>query len=59
MPFDVPVTFTIQVHDPMVDPDGFLRYAQRLNSLSEAEFYTVLHNIIHGQTRILAGMPQF
>ncbi|CAL5221082.1 g3209 [Coccomyxa viridis] len=55
VPFDVPVTFTIQVHDPMVDPDGFLRYAQRLNSLSEAEFYTVLHNIIHGQTRILAG----
>ena len=55
VPFDVPVTFTIQVHDPMVDADGFLRYAQRLNSLTEAEFYTILAGIIHGQTRILAG----
>jgi hypothetical protein len=55
VPFDVPVTFTIQVHDPMVDADGFRRYAQRLNSLTEAEFYTILAGIIHGQTRILAG----
>ena len=25
VPFDVPVTFTIQVHDPTVDADGFRR----------------------------------
>ena len=59
VPFDVPVTFTIQVHDPMVDADGFRRYAQRLNSLTEAEFYTILAGIIHGQTRILAGGQSF
>ena len=55
VPFDVPVTFTIQVHDPHTDEAGFLRYAQRINNLTEAEYYTILTGIIHGQTRILAG----
>ena len=55
VPFDIPVTFTIVPHDPLTDPDGFLRYAMRMNGLSEAEFHTILTGVIHGQTRILAG----
>ena len=55
MPFDIPVTFTIAPHDPAVDLPGFLRYAQRMNGLTEAEYHTILTGIIHGQTRILAG----
>ena len=35
--------------------DGFKRYAQRMNGLTEAEFHTILTGVIHGQTRILAG----
>lgn len=55
MPFDIPVTFTIVPHDPLTDKEGFLRYAMRMNGLSEAEFHTILTGVIHGQTRILAG----
>ena len=55
VPFDIPVTFTIVPHDPLTDRDGFLRYAMRMNGLSEAEFHTILTGVIHGQTRILAG----
>ena len=55
VPFDIPVTFTITPHDPSNDKVGFLRYAQRMNGLTEAEYHTILTGIIHGQTRILAG----
>ena len=55
MPFDIPVTFTIAPHDPNTDAEGFLRYASRMNGLTEAEFHTILTGVIHGQTRILAG----
>ena len=55
VPFDIPVTFTITPHDPTNDKVGFLRYAQRMNGLTEAEYHTILTGIIHGQTRILAG----
>ncbi|BDA45928.1 Flotillin-like protein 2 [Coccomyxa sp. Obi] len=55
VPFDIPVTFTIQPHDPETDLEGFKRYASRMNGLNEGEFYTILTGVIHGQTRILAG----
>ena len=55
VPFDIPVTFTIAPHDPKTDAEGFLRYASRMNGLTEAEYHTILTGIIHGQTRILAG----
>ncbi|CAL8462079.1 g1610 [Coccomyxa elongata] len=55
VPFDIPVTFTIQPHDPETDMAGFKRYASRMNGLNEGEFYTILTGVIHGQMRILAG----
>ena len=55
VPFSLPTTFTIAPHDPETDMDGFKRYAQRMNGLTEAEFHTILTGVIHGQTRILAG----
>jgi hypothetical protein len=49
VPFDIPVTFTIAPHDPNTDADGFLRYAQRMNGLSEAEYHTILTGVIHAR----------
>lgn len=53
--FKLPVVFTIKPIHPDEDMDGFIRYANYLNDISESELHNTIGGIIEGETRGLTA----
>jgi len=49
--FNLPVVFTIGPTSPTTDPEGFMEYAQKLNSLKPSEIEAIVKGVIEGETR--------
>lgn len=55
VPFDLPVVFTIGPYDPIMDMNGFLRYASKMSAMTGGELQEVVLGVIHGQVRVYAA----
>ncbi len=55
VPFDLPVVFTIGPYDPLLDMEGFLRYASKMSAMTGRELQEVVLGVIHGQVRVYAA----
>ena len=55
VPFDLPVVFTIGPYDPLMDMQGFLRYASKMSAMTGRELQEVVLGVIHGQVRVYAA----
>ena len=53
--FKLPVVFTIGPVDPSVDIEGFERFAQTMNEMSESTMHQTIQGIVEGETRGLTA----